>query len=68
MGFHRAPRGAGLGSKNAPQALRLLPPAARVGRNLDDHVRLRDVDGVVAHLRVRTVDEKGTSLLSMVDR
>ena len=39
-----------LGTQNAAEALRLLAPGACMGADLDEHVGLRDVDGVVAHL------------------
>ena len=38
-----------LGSEDAAQALRLLPPGARMAGDLDQHVGLWDVNGVVTH-------------------
>ena len=38
-----------LGSQYATQALRLLAAGARVAADLDEHIRLWDVDAVVAH-------------------
>jgi hypothetical protein len=40
------------GTQDAAEALRLLPPAAGVGRDLDEHVGLWDVQAVVADLFV----------------
>lgn len=39
-----------LGPQDAAEALRFLPPGARVAADLDEHIRLGDVDAVVAHL------------------
>jgi len=41
---------AGFGAQDAAQALRLLAAGARVRGDLDQHVGLRDVQAVVAHL------------------
>jgi len=38
------------GAQDAAEALRLLAARARVAADLDEHVGLRDVDAVVAHL------------------
>jgi hypothetical protein len=37
-------------SQDAPQALRLLPPAAGMAADLDQHVGLGDVQAVVTNL------------------
>lgn len=39
-----------LGSEDAPQALGFLPTGSCMAGNLDQHIGLRDVNGVVPHL------------------
>ena len=38
-----------LRTQDAAQALRLLAAGARVAADLDEHIRLWDVDAIVAH-------------------
>lgn len=38
------------GAQDAAEALRLLAARARMAADLDEHVGLRDVDAVIAHL------------------